>query len=480
MPPTFHEPGRSRAWPIAAATLLFVLAAPVASDAQQLERTARVDELFSRFDRPGSPGCAVGVAENGSLIHQRGYGMANLDHGVPLTPQSVFYIASVAKQFSAATMALLADRGLISLDDDVRRYVPELPDYGAVITVRQLVHHTSGLRDYLTLMNLAGMRVEDVHSDQAVLDLVVRQNALNFAPGSEYLYSNTGYFLMSVIVNRVTGRSFRQFADEAMFQPLGMRNTHFHDDRTMIVPNRVISYAPRGEGFRQDYWANFEKVGSGGLLTSVEDLHRWDQNFDADRLGSDRLMDVMHTRGVLSSGDTLEYAFGMNVGHYRGLRTVRHGGSSMGFRAHLLRFPEQRFSVITLCNVGTVDAAALSQQIADIYLDGRFPAPPPRADASVGNAAAAQTTVAASASELRDLVGDYHSAELRTSYAVAERAGTLYLLRPAAEDTELRPGARDTFHAGRFEVRFTRDDRGRISGMELDAGRVRNIGFTRG
>lgn len=459
-----------------AAALAALLLATAPADAQRAEREARVDRIFATYDRPDSPGCAVGVVRNGMLAYQRGYGMANLDHDVPLTSRSVFYVASVSKQFAATTMALLADRGAISLDDDVRKYVPELPDYGRVITIRHLVHHTSGLRDYLTLMNMAGMRLEDVHSDPAVLDLTVRQRGLNFMPGDEYLYSNTGYFLMSVIVERVTGKTFRQFTDEAIFRPLGMHDTHFHDDRTMIVRNRVMSYAPRGDGFRQDYWANFEKVGSGGLLTSVEDLFLWDQNFHADRLGSARLMEQLHTRGVLTSGDTLPYAFGMNIGEYRGLPTVDHGGSSMSFRAHLLRFPEQQFSVITLCNVGTANPAALTRQIADIYLEEEFTAPPP-STASGGGVQPSAVTLGEAA--LDRFTGEYGSEELRAGYAIAERGGTLYLSRPGADETSLRPTGPDTFAVGSFQIEFRRDAGGRVTGFDLGAGRVRRIAFTR-
>lgn len=464
---------------LAAVLTLLSLAPAAPSAAQQADLASRVDHLFAEYDRPDSPGCALGVVQNGALIYERGYGMANLDHGVPLGSSSVFYTASVSKQFAAAAMALLADQGRISLDDDVRKYVPELTDYGAPITVRHLVHHTSGLRDYLTLMNLAGMRVEDVHSDQAVLDLVVRQGALNFPTGSEYLYSNTGYFLMSVIVERVTGKSLRQYADEFIFRPLEMHSTHFHDDRTMIVRNRAMAYAPNGAGgFRQDYWANFEKVGSGGLLSSVADLYRWDQNFYADRLGSRRFMEAMHSRGALALGDTLEYAFGMNIGAYRGLRTVSHGGSSMGFRAHLLRFPDQHFSVITLCNVGTANAARLSQQVADLYLAERFTAgsEPTRPESPEREGV---RTIALSEAELRGYAGEYHSRELKADYSLAMRAGELYLRRPAAEDERLQPTGRDTFRAGRFELTFRRDAQGQPAGFDLGAGRVRSIRFER-
>src|SRR5690606_17154623 len=322
---------------------LIAAALPLAVEAHAQSRpdlSARVDSLFAEWDRPGSPGCALGVVRDGRLDYARGYGYANLDHDVPITPSTVFYIASVSKQFTAASIVLLAQQGRLSPDDDVRAYIPELPDYGATITIRHLIHHTSGLRDYLTLMLLAGMRLEDVHTDAEVLDLVTRQAALNFTPGERYLYSNTGYLLMAEIVRRVSGKSLREFADEHIFRPLGMANTHFHDDRTMVVRNRALAYARNEDGsFRLDVWSNFDKVGSGGLLASVEDLALWDLNAEHQKVGGAALREQMLGRGVLNDGDTLDYAFGLIIGEYRGLRTVGHSGGSMGFRAHHLRFP---------------------------------------------------------------------------------------------------------------------------------------------
>lgn len=448
------------------------LAAPAAAQSE------RVDALFARWDRPGSPGCAVAVVKDGALVHRKGYGSANLDYEIPITPTSVFYAASVSKQFTAAVIALLAQQGRLSLDDDVRKYVPELPDYGKTVTIRHLIHHTSGLRDYLSLMGLAGMRTADVWSDQEVLDLIARQKGVNFVPGAEHLYNNTGYFLVSVIVPRVTGQSLRQFAQEQIFGPLGMRNTHFHDDRNQVVRNRAHSYAAtEGGGYELDYWANFEKVGSGGLLTTVEDLALWDANFYSGSVGGPAFLETMHTRGVLSGGDTLEYAFGNEIGSYRGLKTVEHGGSSMGFRAHLLRFPEQRFSSILLCNVAGTEPAALARRIADVYLEGRFtePVPPPRSApaAPTGHAAAA------AAANRAEYAGVYHSDEVGLDYRVVAERGGLVLKRRAAADAPLVPTGPDTFRAGSLVLKFTRDAQGRPAGFVVDAGRTRNLRFTR-
>lgn len=453
---------------------LVVLAAlPGGAVAQADPRSAQVDRIFAEWDRPGSPGCAVGVVNGQGLVYQKGFGTANLDHDVPISTGTVFYVASVSKQFTAATMALLAAEGRIALDDDVRKYVPELPDYGETITIRHLVHHTSGIRDYLTLMGLAGMRLGDTHSDQEVLDLITRQKALNFRPGEKHLYNNSGYFLMSEIVKRVTGQSLRQYADERIFRPLGMVNTRFHDDPTEVVKNRALAYAPREHGgFEIDYWANFNKVGSGGLLSTVEDLARWDRNFYDPKVGGQRFIEQLHSVGVLDSGEKLGYAFGLAISDRGGLRTVAHGGSSMGFRAHFLRFPDQRVSVITLCNLGTINPGHLSQRVADVYLGSSYTAAVADSPPSARREAPEQPIPTA----LRALlVGEYRSDELGVVYSVMEKDGGLVLRRPGASDTPLRHSGDAGFRAEGWELKFDSDGRA----FTVDAGRASGLRFER-
>jgi CubicO group peptidase (beta-lactamase class C family) len=329
-------------------------------------------------------------------------------------------------------------------------------------------------------MNMAGMRVADVHSSGEILHLITNQRALNFEPGTAHLYSNTGYFLISVVTERVTGKTFREYADEKIFGPLGMRHTLFDDDRTMIVRGRVMAYSPDGDsGYRQNYWANFEKVGSGGLLSSVEDLFHWDQNFYRNRLSPADLMETLHTSGVLNTGDTLDYAFGLQLSEYRGLRTVRHGGSSMGFRAHLLRSPDQSFSTTILCNVSTANPAELAERVAEIYLADHLREPQsvaagPRAAEPGGGPAPAL-----SPARLEEYVGEYHADELRVDYELALEGDRLILRRPAAARAVLRPTAPDTFRTGSWTIHFTRGPEGRVTGFAVDAGRVRNLDFVR-
>jgi CubicO group peptidase (beta-lactamase class C family) len=343
----------------------------------------KVDQVFSQFDKPGSPGCALGVVRDGNFIYKKGYGAASLELGVPLTPQSVFYMGSVSKQFTAASVVLAAEQGYLSLDDDVRKYVPEIPSYGKPITLREMLHHTSGFRDILGLLLLAGRNFEDIHPTPELLDLLSRQKALNYQPGEEYLYSNTNFFLMSVVIPRATDKPLSQFADENIFKPLGMTHTRFYDDHSVVVPGRVPAYEPRKDGgFRIDWSTNFDKIGDGGLMSSVEDLLLWDRNFYDNKLGKGTLLKEMQTRGVLNNGKQIEYALGLEISTYRGLPIVEHGGALFGYRTELLRFPQQKFSVITLCNVGTSNPRHLANQVADIYLADKL-APEPASSPAV-------------------------------------------------------------------------------------------------
>jgi CubicO group peptidase (beta-lactamase class C family) len=352
--------------------LLWIFALIIASSffAAADERTDRVDKLFEEWDSTVSPGVAMAVIHNGEIVYERGYGMANLEHNVPITPETVFRIGSTSKQFTAACVAILSLQGKLSLDDDIRKYLPELPAYDKPITVRHLVHHTSGIRDYLGLAYLSGKSGDDFYTPEETVDMVARQRGLNFTPGDEHLYSNSGYFLLGVIVSRVSGKSLDAFAQEHIFQPLGMKNTHYHDDYQKIVKKRADGHFKTDNGYKI-LNTTLNHVGDGGVFTTVEDLYLWDQAFYNHRLGKE-LMDLLHQTGVLNDGKKLEYAFGLNVRQYKGLKLVAHGGAFVGFRADMIRFPEEKFSVICLANLGSINPSKLCRQIADIYLADKF------------------------------------------------------------------------------------------------------------
>jgi len=335
--------------------------------------TDQVDRIFAEWNTTSSPGCALAVVKDGRIVYEHGYGMANLELGIAITPQSVFDIGSVSKEITAMAVLLLAQDGKLSLDDDVRKYLPEMPDYGSKITLRNMLHHTSGLRNYDDLFDLEGIPEADLTTDRDAMDLTVRQKGVNFKAGEEFLYSDTNFFLMSQIVKRVTGRTLRQFAQERIFGPLGMSSTHFHDDHTMIVPRRATGYAPHnGGGFEIDM-SDFEQVGDGSVMTTVEDLYKWDQNFEHPVVGGTEAIRQLTTPGTLNNGQQIPYGMGLFIDHYRGLNWIHHSGEWVGYRAALSRFPDQHFSTLVTCNcVGSMNPMTMAKRVADVYLANEF------------------------------------------------------------------------------------------------------------
>ncbi len=356
---------------VAVVTLAFLFIIELSAFAADANQTV-VDKLFTAYNKATSPGCSLGVIQDGNFIYRKAYGMGSLELGVPLSPESVFYMASVSKQFTAAAVVLAAEQGFLSLDDDVRKYIPELPDYGHVITLRQMLHHTSGLRDFETLLYLSGRQISDPHSKDEMIQFVVRQKGLNNIPGDEWIYSNTNYFLLAEVVSRATKKSLAEFSAENIFQPLGMTHTLFYDDHTLVVPGRVPAYDPGvGGKFLVDWSTNFDLVGPGGLMSSVDDLLLWDRNFYENRLGKKSFLQEMQTRGVLNDGAKTDYALGLELGTYRGLPIVEHSGGLFGYGTEILRFPGQRFTVVCLCNLSSAGNSVtnLARKVADIYLE---------------------------------------------------------------------------------------------------------------
>lgn len=351
---------------------VFVLVSPLTVNADEL--TDKVDKVFEQWNRTDSPGCAIAVIKNGKIIYKKGYGMADLERSVPINTKSMFDIASTSKQFTAVSILLLEEEGKLSLDDDIRKFFPRLRDYGDKITVRHLIHHTGGLRDYPELMYMAGMPFENDYPEAAILDLIFRQNSVNFKPGEDHLYCNAGYFMLGEIVKRVSGKSLGEFAKEKIFEPLGMTATHFYDDFTRVVKNRAIGYFEKKTGGFGFAVYLIDIVGDGGVLTNVEDLFLWDQNFYNNKLGKGgpALIEKMHEVGMLNSGKKLDYASGLVVSTYKGLRIVSHGGGWAGYRSQFLRFPDQKFSVVCLSNFSSFNPTPLAKKVADIYLSSHY------------------------------------------------------------------------------------------------------------
>lgn len=442
--------------------------------------------------------------------------MANLEHGIPLDTRSVLRMGSVGKQFTAGTVALLALDGAIELDEDIRAYLPELPDFGEPVTVRQLIHHTSGYRDYLTLVSLAGAREEDYYDDPELYRLLTRQEELNFSPGEDFLYSNSGYFLLGQLVLRVMGRSLAEVAEERIFRPLGMTSTHYHDHWQRIVPHRATGYAPaeryrpgdEGPPIHDDAWPGYvtgawagkrdpfhgsewvvsvttlPMIGDGGVFSSVEEMVPWVSHLlDPDpRAGGRAWHDLVTSRGVLDSGDTLDYAFGLNYGVQRGLRTVGHGGAFVGYRAAVQTWPEAGTGVVTLCNRANANPVALSEAVGAVVLADRM-GPPPEENEGVagdrGDEDGEPQTMALGAAERAALLGSYHSRELNAVWTIRESGDGLVLAmgpRPAIPLTAPSP---DQISGRGIDLRIERGPGGEIRRFRADAGRVRNLQFVR-
>ena len=383
-PPTGENPlaRRSSAFLVAG---LVVLSAEIPGVATAQPSADTVDAVFAEWDRDDSPGCAVGALRNGEFVFRRAYGMANLDHAIPLTPDSLFRMASVSKQFTVAAVLVAEEQGLLSLDDPLRKHFPDLPEWADAVRVRHLVHHTSGIRDYLVVMSLRGFGDDAHYTDADVLAALRQLERLNFDPGAEYLYSNSGYWLLAELIPRVSGQTLRQFAAEHLLGPVGMKNSHFHDRHRELVPGRATGYRPRpeaeGGGFEVDA-TTLEMVGDGGLMTSVNELAHWERMFlDSATLGPE-LVGRLLEPGRFGDGSVQDYAGGLTLGMYRGLATVSHGGSWVGFRTYAMRFPEPAFAVFVLCNSASADPGELSRRVADLFLADEMT--PARALASAG------------------------------------------------------------------------------------------------
>jgi CubicO group peptidase (beta-lactamase class C family) len=446
---------------------------------------ARVDQVFAEFSQGASPGCALAIYRDGAIAYERGYGYADLEHDIPITPESVFYVGSLSKQFTAFAAALAIQQGALAYEDDVRKYVPELPEYGAPIRIRHLIHHTSGLRDINTLMALAGRRGDEAFDNHDVLRVVARQKSLNFTPGEEFLYTNSGYAVLALAIERATGVPFGTFAEERIFKPLGMTATHFHDDQSRLVRHRADAYARIGGAIRLETPVN-ERAGAGGVFANVRDLLHWDENFYTGRVGGRDLVQRVQTPGRLNSGREQTYAWGLTIGAYRGQRAVLHGGSLGGYRAHLTRFPDQHVSVACLCNMASIAPAQLVDRVADIYLAGVLAGEAGAGRGGRGGRGRAGGAApepaappALAPGRLAEYVGTYYSDELDATYTVLVQENRLVLRRVSPAASPLTPAAVDAFTLGAQTVRFLRGAGGRVEGLAVDAGRVRDIRFVK-
>lgn len=408
----------------------------------QNKDNSSIDSVFGKWNSTETPGVAVAVVKNGEIVFKKGYGMANLEYDIPVTPKTIFHIASVSKQFTVFSVMLLEKDGKLSLDDDIRKYIPEVPDFGKTITLRHLATHTSGLRDQWNLLALAGWRLDDVITREQVMKLISAQKELNFDPGEEFLYCNTGFTLLAEVVSRVSGQSFSTFTDERIFKPLQMESTLFYEDHEKIVPNRAYSYYPDSSGYKKSV-LSYANAGATSLFTTVEDLSLWTVNFSNPKVGDERIFKEMNTLEKLNNGETFGGAMGQFVSQYKGVEEISHGGADAGFRAYLARYPEQQLSVIVFSNDASFSSGQLAHEVADLYLEGETPLETEKVD-----------TAASPKLELEILakyLGDY---ELKsgTLFYVSDKDDNLYIQASGEPEFLLKPLTENRFVIAEAEI----------------------------
>ena len=451
------------------------LPATVAAQSPASDLTPLVTRVFARWDSTTAPGCAVGVDRAGAPRFSRAFGAAELEFEIPNKPETIFEAGSISKQFTAAATVLLALDGKLNLADDVRKYVPELPKYERTITIRHLLNHTSGLRDWGEIAGLAGWpRGARAHTHDDVLDILKRQRALNYPPGDRYSYTNSGYNLLAIIVSRVSGQSFATFSNERLFKPLGLKNTQWRDDYRRVVKGRAQAYSVRNREWSLEM--PFEFVhGNGGLLTTVDDLLDWTAMLERPPAQWKPMVDSLHVRGILTKGDTITYALGLVVSDYRGVRRVEHSGATGGYRTDVMRFPGRGLAIAVLCNAASANAVAYASQLSDSLLGSALgPAEvtrnTPRPDSASWRPAAA---------ELAAFAGAYYSPDVETTLEISVSNGQLTLFRRSAMRVTLRPTTKDSFAGFSGRVWFTRDASGRVNALHVGGGRAYDVVFER-
>ncbi len=348
--------------------LSFLASATVAGQAIPDSIAKRIDSLFTKWNTENSPGCTVGIVSNDSLIYAKGYGIANLEYAIPNKPETIFHMASISKQFTAWSIMLLATQGKLSLEDDIRKYLPWFPDLKKKITIRNLLNHTSGIRDQWQLLAISGTRLDDVITQEQIVKILSKQKALNFNPGEKYSYSNSGFTMLAEIVKSVSGQTLRKFTDSAIFKPFGMTHTHFHDDYTEIEKNRSYSYDRTDSAHFTNSILSYSNAGATSLFTNIPDMSKWVMHFDDTKPANQKLIAMLTQKAKLNSGKELSYACGIAVDTYKGWRQYSHGGADAGYRTYLSVFPDLKIGFIVFSNLGDFDAGGKAYAIADLFI----------------------------------------------------------------------------------------------------------------
>jgi len=457
------------------------------------EAGRKIDSLYASYNSQ-TPGAAVAIVKDGQVVFQKGYGMADLDHNIPITPQTVFNIASVSKQFTAFAIYLLASEGKISLEDDIRKYITELPDYHAVIKIRHLLGHTSGLRDQAGLWSLAGYWSSDISTTEQTLKLIARQRNLNFMPGTAFGYCNTGYTLLAEIIHRVTGRPFAVYTHEKIFKPLGMTSTQFYDNHEKVVKNKAESYELI-DGVYYHQPLNVSNPGPSNLLTTVEDLTKWVLNFENPVVGTPELIQAFNEASYLNNGqkailrisatgDTIFHAKGQNLSSNKGVNMITHGGHAAAFRTFMGRFPTEHLAIIALSNDEHNERLNARWQMADFYIKDKFKEEKPFSTSTSALPPSTTKAVTKYADNLKDFAGEYYSEELGTSYTFAARGNTLIMTHLRLDDIELKRAGDNQFSGSGpetfvFDLEFVRNDKRAVTGFTISNFGVKNMKFVK-
>jgi CubicO group peptidase (beta-lactamase class C family) len=446
----------------------------------------QIDSLFAKYNQLTS-GVAVAVVKDGKVVLSKGYGMANLEYDIPVTPRTVFYVASVSKQFTAFSIYLLEKRGKLSFEDDIRKYIPELPDYSKTIRIKHLLAHTSGIKDQLALLTLAGWRMDDVMTTEQILKILSRQKELNFETGSQYSYSNSGYTLLAEIVARITGKSFAQFTKEEIFQPLGMNNTLFYDDHEQIVKNTAYSYELKNGQYKKMN-LNYSNVGPAGVFTTVEDLCNWTKNFEQPKVGDKEIIDRFNQSSTFDNGqrvlfsivdgDSSFHSKGQFTRNYRGVGVYNHSGHLAGFRSFLMRMPDKHLSIITLSNDEHNEAFKNANSISEFYLKNELKSKPAVSNTIVNKPS--DSAYKSNSNQLQELEGRFYNEELNTDYNAKVTNGKLFLYHTRLRDVELAETGKDQF-SGTIEfpigIDFVRDNDSQITGLRISNFGAKNVLF---
>jgi len=427
---------------------LFFLAGTTKIAAQAISDsiTQKIDNLFKQWNTEKSPGCAIGIVRNDSLIYAKGYGMANMEYGIAITPETIFHMASVSKQFTAFSILLLAKQGKLKLDDDIHAYLPWFPDLKEKITIRQLLNHTSGIRDQWQLLAIAGTRIDDVITQEHIVKVLSQQQALNFKPGAQFSYSNSGFTMLAEIVKSVSKQTLRQFTDSAIFKPLGMSNTHFHDDYTEIVKNRAYSYSRDFPGPLANSILSYSNAGATSLFTNIRDMSKWVMNFYNHQLGDEAIIEQLTQKSKLNNGASQNYALGIVADMYKGWRQYQHSGGDAGFRTYVAVFPDLRMGFIVFSNLGNINTNDKANQLADLFIkDTTTKTSPAKIDSS--------RTLVKDSMRIKNFAGNF-IADDGAQFSFVLRHQQLYWERNGRSDL-LYPGVKDSFYVAKTpEIKF--------------------------